>query len=158
MDRLTKVCGECGEWDVHPCGKAYIETYGCQMNVSDSEIVASVLQSANYAVTDDLNDADAILVNTCAIRDGAEAKIWHRLRQLKAVKTTREKESRRAAKKLAGLGKAGKGGKKNPGAGAGGGSGGGVERGIESAAAPGGGARVPRGARGARPRDRRDSR
>jgi hypothetical protein len=62
---------------------AFIETYGCQMNVSDSEIVASVLQSNRYVVVDDVDAADAVLVNTCAIRDGAEAKIWHRLRQLK---------------------------------------------------------------------------
>jgi len=95
----------------HPPRMAYIETYGCQMNVSDSEIVAAVLQSANYVITDDLHDADAILLNTCAIRDGAEAKIWHRLKQLKAVKTTREKEARRAAKRLAGRGRVGKGGK-----------------------------------------------
>jgi hypothetical protein len=53
------------------------------MNVSDSEIVASVLQSNRYVVVDDVDAADAVLVNTCAIRDGAEAKIWHRLRQLK---------------------------------------------------------------------------
>jgi hypothetical protein len=55
-----------------PARTAYIETYGCQMNVSDSEIVAAVLQAANYVVTDDLYSADAILINTCAIRDGAE--------------------------------------------------------------------------------------
>lgn len=82
-----------------PPRRAYVETYGCQMNVSDSEIVASVLVSANYEVTDDVEAADVILVNTCAIRDGAEAKIWHRLRQLKAVKAARESLARRAAKK-----------------------------------------------------------
>ncbi|ACO61096.1 radical SAM protein with TRAM and UPF0004 domains [Micromonas commoda] len=70
--------------------RAYIETYGCQMNVSDSEIVASVLGASDYDLTDTHEDADAILVNTCAIRDGAEAKIWARLRQLKAVKRDRD--------------------------------------------------------------------
>ena len=78
--------------------RAYIETYGCQMNVSDSEIVASVLGASDYDLTDTHEDADAILVNTCAIRDGAEAKIWARLRQLKAVKRDRELERRRASR------------------------------------------------------------
>ena len=79
--------------------RAYIETYGCQMNVSDSEIVASVLNANDYDLTDTHEDADAILVNTCAIRDGAEAKIWARLRQLKAVKRDREIEWKRASRK-----------------------------------------------------------
>ena len=79
--------------------RAYIETYGCQMNVSDSEIVASVLGASDYDLTDTHEDADAILVNTCAIRDGAEAKIWARLRQLKAVKRDRELERRRASRR-----------------------------------------------------------
>ena len=68
------------------------------MNVSDSEIVASVLGASDYDLTDTHEDADAILVNTCAIRDGAEAKIWARLRQLKAVKRDRELERRRASR------------------------------------------------------------
>ena len=82
-----------------PRRRAYIETYGCQMNVSDSEIVASVLNANDYDLTDTHEDADAILVNTCAIRDGAEAKIWARLRQLKAVKRDREIEWKRASRK-----------------------------------------------------------
>ena len=80
---------------------AYVETYGCQMNVSDSEIVASVLRSHDYVMTDAPEDADAILVNTCAIRDGAEAKVWHRLRQLRAIKTAKARANRRAAKRAA---------------------------------------------------------
>ena len=79
--------------------KAYIETYGCQMNVNDSEIVASVLASSDYDLTDALPDADAILVNTCAIRENAESKVWHRLRQLRAVKRDRERAARREAKR-----------------------------------------------------------
>ena len=69
------------------------------MNVSDIEIVASVLNANDYDLTDTHEDADAILVNTCAIRDGAEAKIWARLRQLKAVKRDREIEWKRASRK-----------------------------------------------------------
>ena len=58
----------------------FIETHGCQMNVADTEIVASVLQNAGYQAADDLQTADIILVNTCAIRENAEQKIWNRLR------------------------------------------------------------------------------
>lgn len=57
----------------------YIETYGCQMNVADSEVVASVMGMAGYSVTDNPDDADAILLNTCSIRDNAEQKIVGRL-------------------------------------------------------------------------------
>jgi hypothetical protein len=71
------------------------------MNVSDSEIVASVLRSHGYRLVDAAPDADAILVNTCAIRDGAEAKVWSRLRQLKALKSTRRSEAKREAKRAA---------------------------------------------------------
>ena len=61
--------------------KAYfIETHGCQMNVADTEIVASVLENAGYTAAADLQTADIILVNTCAIREGAETKIWNKLR------------------------------------------------------------------------------
>ena len=51
--------------------KLFIETYGCQMNVADSEVVASVMQLAGYGVTEDLEHCDAILINTCSIRDNA---------------------------------------------------------------------------------------
>lgn len=66
--------------------KLFIETYGCQMNVADSEVVASVMQLAGYGVTEDLEHCDAILINTCSIRDNAEQKIFSRLQQLAALK------------------------------------------------------------------------
>jgi tRNA-2-methylthio-N6-dimethylallyladenosine synthase len=66
--------------------KLYIETYGCQMNVADSEVVASVMQMAGYETTEDLNEADAVFLNTCSVRDNAEQKIIHRLKALAAVK------------------------------------------------------------------------
>ena len=59
--------------------KLYIETYGCQMNVADSEVVASVMQMAGYELCDDETQADAIFLNTCAVRDKAEQRIVHRL-------------------------------------------------------------------------------
>lgn len=66
--------------------RLFIETYGCQMNVADSEVVAAVLEMAGYAVTDDIAKADAILLNTCSIRDNAEQKIAHRLAELSAMR------------------------------------------------------------------------
>ena len=59
--------------------QVFIETYGCQMNVNDSEVVLSVLQRAGYSICDHLKDADIILVNTCSIRDNAEQRVWGRL-------------------------------------------------------------------------------
>ena len=59
--------------------QVFIETYGCQMNVNDSEVVLSVLQKAGYALCDSIEKADVILVNTCSIRDNAEQRIWGRL-------------------------------------------------------------------------------
>ena len=59
--------------------QVFIETYGCQMNVKDSEVVLSVLQRAGYSICDHLKDADIILVNTCSIRDNAEQRVWGRL-------------------------------------------------------------------------------
>ena len=67
----------------------YIETYGCQMNVADSEVVASVMQMAGYGTTDTLDDADAILINTCSVRDNAEQRIFARLGQLNAMRRRR---------------------------------------------------------------------
>ena len=64
--------------------KLYIETYGCQMNVADSEVVASVMQMAGYETTDSLDDADAVFLNTCSVRDNAEQKIYRRLEALDA--------------------------------------------------------------------------
>ena len=66
--------------------KLYIETYGCQMNVADSEVVASVMKMAGYETTEDINEADAVFLNTCSVRDNAEQKIYHRLEALDAVK------------------------------------------------------------------------
>ena len=57
----------------------FIETYGCQMNVADSELVSSMLIGAGYTETKNINDADAIFVNTCAIREHAEDKVHSRL-------------------------------------------------------------------------------
>jgi len=64
----------------------FIETYGCQMNVADSEVVASILEMAGYKLTDDIALADAILLNTCSIRDNAEQKIVSRLQYLGSLR------------------------------------------------------------------------
>ena len=69
--------------------KLYIETYGCQMNVAVSEVVASVMQMAGYESTSSLDDADAVFLNTCSVRDNAEQKILHRLDALDAVRRKR---------------------------------------------------------------------
>ncbi len=69
--------------------KAYIETYGCQMNISDSELMAGILAEQGYAATDTPDDADVILVNTCAIRDHAEQRVIGRVGQLQQVRETR---------------------------------------------------------------------
>jgi tRNA-2-methylthio-N6-dimethylallyladenosine synthase len=66
--------------------KLFIETYGCQMNVADSEVVASVMKLAGYGVTENIDECDAILINTCSIRDNAEQKIFSRLQQLAALR------------------------------------------------------------------------
>ena len=60
----------------------YIETYGCQMNVADSEVVAAILRTTDADYTDDINEADIILLNTCSIRDNAEQRVQHRLQEL----------------------------------------------------------------------------
>lgn len=70
-------------------GRIYIETYGCQMNVNDSEVMLSILHDAGYVRTMDMNDADIILVNTCAIRDNAEQRIHGRLEQFRLQKQRR---------------------------------------------------------------------
>lgn len=62
--------------------KLFIETYGCQMNVADSEVVASIMQMAGYELTDDITNADAVFLNTCSVRENAENKILHRLETL----------------------------------------------------------------------------
>ena len=69
--------------------KLYIETYGCQMNVADSEVVASVMQMAGYEACDKAEEADAVFLNTCSVRDNAEQKIYHRLAELNALRKKR---------------------------------------------------------------------
>ncbi len=69
--------------------RLYIETYGCQMNVADSEVVASVMQMAGYTMAEDVADTDAILLNTCSIRDNAEQKIVARLQYLASLRRKR---------------------------------------------------------------------
>lgn len=66
--------------------QVYIETYGCQMNVNDSEVVLSVLQPGGYSICDKIQDASLILINTCSIRDNAEQRIWARIKQLGYLK------------------------------------------------------------------------
>jgi len=66
--------------------KLFIETYGCQMNVADSEVVASIMQMDGYSIADKLEDADAVFVNTCSIRDHAEQRVIQRLEYFNAIK------------------------------------------------------------------------
>ncbi len=70
--------------------KLYIETYGCQMNVADSEVIASVMKMAGYETCETLDEADAVLLNTCSVRDNAEQKILHRLEALNAERNRRK--------------------------------------------------------------------
>ncbi len=69
----------------------FIETYGCQMNVADSEVVASILKMDGFDHCDNIDEADIILLNTCSIRDNAEQKIFGRLQALRATKSTKKK-------------------------------------------------------------------
>ena len=69
--------------------KLYIETYGCQMNVADSEVVASVMQMAGYESCNTVEEGDAVFLNTCSVRDNAEQKIYHRLAELNALRKKR---------------------------------------------------------------------
>lgn len=70
--------------------KLYVETYGCQMNVADSEVVASIMETIGYEQTADASEADAVLLNTCSIRDNAEQKIHARLAELNARRRARD--------------------------------------------------------------------
>lgn len=70
--------------------KIYIETYGCQMNVNDSEVILSIMQDAGYVLTDNINEASLILANTCSIRDNAEQRIWGRIDQFRLQKRRRD--------------------------------------------------------------------
>lgn len=69
--------------------KVYIETYGCQMNVNDSEVILSMMQEAGYTLTDDMDQANVILANTCSIRDNAEQRVWGRIDQFRQQKKKR---------------------------------------------------------------------
>lgn len=69
--------------------KLYIETYGCQMNVADSEVVAAVMGERGYMLTEQYSEADAIFINTCSIRDNAEKRIWGRLDLFRSIKRKR---------------------------------------------------------------------
>ena len=67
----------------------YIESYGCQMNFADSEVIAAILTQAGYALCDTVEEADFVLINTCAIRDNAEQRVRHRVRELRAAQNRR---------------------------------------------------------------------
>ena len=71
--------------------KLFIETYGCQMNVADSEVVASIMQMDGFGMTDKITEADAIFVNTCSVRDNAEQKIYQRLKYYHSLKKKKKK-------------------------------------------------------------------
>jgi tRNA-2-methylthio-N6-dimethylallyladenosine synthase len=66
--------------------KVYIETYGCQMNVADSEVVVAILGESGFTLTDKINDAGIILINTCSVRENAEQRVWSRLEVLGHIK------------------------------------------------------------------------
>ena len=70
--------------------KLYIETYGCQMNVADSEVIASIMKMADYEYQDSIDEADAVLFNTCSIRDNAEQKIFNRLESIRGLRSKRK--------------------------------------------------------------------
>ena len=69
--------------------RLFIETYGCQMNSADSEVVASIMEMAGYTLAESLEEADAVLLNTCSIRDNAEQKIISRLQFLNSLRRKR---------------------------------------------------------------------
>lgn len=84
--------------------KVYFDVHGCQMNVNDTEIVWSILKSHNYLKTDDLEDADIVLVMTCAIREGAETKIWNKLENLKGLRNKKIEKNIKPRMKIGILG------------------------------------------------------
>ena len=73
----------------------YIETYGCQMNVADSEVVAAIMQMTDAQITDDIQQADIIILNTCSIRENAEQKVQNRLQELRAFGKRKTDNSKR---------------------------------------------------------------
>jgi len=72
-----------------PDKKLFIETYGCQMNVADSEVVASIMKMDGYTLTDDEKEADVVFINTCSIRDNAEKRVIQRIEYFNAIKRKR---------------------------------------------------------------------
>ena len=76
--------------------RVHVETYGCQMNVSDSEVVASLLADAGFERAVGVDDADVVLLNTCAIREKAESRVFDRLREIRALKRDQAAAARRA--------------------------------------------------------------
>lgn len=75
--------------------KFYIETYGCQMNVADSEVVAAIMQTTDCQLTETLEDADIVLLNTCSIRDNAEQKVQNRLKELRSCGKRKSENAKR---------------------------------------------------------------
>ena len=69
--------------------RLYVETYGCQMNVGDSEIVVSIMQQEGFVHTEVPDEADVVLINTCSIRDNAEQRIWGRLAEMRRLRKAR---------------------------------------------------------------------
>lgn len=69
--------------------KVHFEIYGCQMNTNDTEVVWSIMKANGYTKSQDIKDADVVMIVTCAVREGAETKIWNRLNHLKALKEKR---------------------------------------------------------------------
>lgn len=70
--------------------KLYIETYGCQMNINDTEVIFAILAKHEYSRTEDINEADIIMANTCSVRDNAEQRIWGRIEQFQAQRKNRD--------------------------------------------------------------------
>ena len=70
--------------------KLYIETYGCQMNVADTEVIFSILGKEGYVRTEDIAEADVIMANTCSVRDNAEQRIWGRIEQFNIQRKARK--------------------------------------------------------------------
>jgi len=87
------------------CVSVYFEVYGCQMNVNDTDIIWSILKGAGYVKTESIQEADVILVVTCAIREGAETKVWNKLKHLRVLKKAREKQNLTPQLKIGILGK-----------------------------------------------------
>ncbi|PNF27510.1 CDK5RAP1-like protein [Cryptotermes secundus] len=84
--------------------KVYFEVYGCQMNVNDTDIIWSILKDVGYMKTESVEEADVILVVTCAIREGAETKVWNKLKHFKALKKARETQKLKPHLKIGVLG------------------------------------------------------